>query len=96
MNKPQNPEAAETVQTTSVPAVDLPQLVSHLIYGDIEEMPLSVLGDECPDAEYYNALDREQQIRLAAAATVKACLDGMLHPSGFLLANSPVQPPPVG
>ena len=27
MNKPQDPEAAETVQTTSVPAVDLPQLV---------------------------------------------------------------------
>lgn len=27
MNKPQDPEAAETVQTTSVPAVDLPRLV---------------------------------------------------------------------
>lgn len=27
MNKKQNPEAAETVQTTSVPAVDLPRLV---------------------------------------------------------------------
>ena len=26
-NKPQNHEAAETVQTTSVPAVDLPRLV---------------------------------------------------------------------
>lgn len=28
MNTPQEPEAAETVQTTSVPAVDLPQFVS--------------------------------------------------------------------
>ena len=27
MDKPQDPEAAETVQTTSVPAVDLPRLV---------------------------------------------------------------------
>ena len=27
MNKPQDPEAAETVQTTNVPAVDLPRLV---------------------------------------------------------------------
>jgi len=27
MNKPQDPEAAETVQTTSDPAVDLPRLV---------------------------------------------------------------------
>lgn len=27
MNKPYEPEAAETVQTTSVPAVDLPRLV---------------------------------------------------------------------
>lgn len=30
MNEPQNPEAAETVQTTSVPAVDLPRLVRLL------------------------------------------------------------------
>lgn len=27
MNKPQDPEAADTAQTTSVPAVDLPRLV---------------------------------------------------------------------
>jgi hypothetical protein len=27
MNKPQDPKAAETVQTTNVPAVDLPRLV---------------------------------------------------------------------
>jgi hypothetical protein len=30
MDKPQDPEAAETVQTTSVPAIDLPRLVRHL------------------------------------------------------------------
>ena len=27
MNKPQEPEAAETVETTEIPAVDLPRLV---------------------------------------------------------------------
>lgn len=30
MSKPQDPEAAETVQTTKVPAVDLPRLVRPL------------------------------------------------------------------
>jgi hypothetical protein len=30
MDKPQDPEAAETVETTSVPAVDLPRLVRLL------------------------------------------------------------------
>ena len=64
------------------------QLVSHLIYGDIEEMPLSILGDDCPDTNYYNTLDREQQVRLAAAATVLAWSQGRLHPSGFLLDNA--------
>ena len=63
------------------------QLVSHLIYGDIEEMPLSILGDDCPDTSYYNTLDRERQVRLAAAATVLAWSQGRLHPSGFLLDN---------
>jgi hypothetical protein len=66
------------------------QLVNHLIYGDIEEMPLSILGDDCPDVEYYNTLDREQQTRLAAAATVLAWSQGKLHPSGFLLTNTDV------
>ena len=35
MNQEPNPEAAETVQTTNVPAVDLPQLVLHLVPGKI-------------------------------------------------------------
>ena len=64
------------------------QLVSHLIYGDIEEMPLSILGDDYQDTNYYNTLDREQQVRLAAAATVLAWSQGRLHPSGFLLDNA--------
>jgi malate synthase len=37
MNTIQDPEAAETVQTTSVPAVDLPRLVGLLVFaGDLE------------------------------------------------------------
>jgi hypothetical protein len=37
MNKPQDPEAAETVQTTSVPAVDLPRLVRLYNWLRVEE-----------------------------------------------------------
>ncbi len=34
MNKPQDPEAAETVQTANVPAVDLPRLVRPYVDGE--------------------------------------------------------------
>lgn len=33
MNKTQDPEAAETAQTTSIPAVDLPRLVRDFCVG---------------------------------------------------------------
>jgi len=59
-------------------------LVTHLLYGDIEEMPLAVLDVECPDREKYESLDTEQQIRFAAAATVQAWLAGRLHINGYL------------
>ena len=39
MNKPQDPEAAEPVQTTNVPAVDLPRIV-RLSVGDIVTVPI--------------------------------------------------------
>ena len=39
MNKAQDPEAAETVQTTSVPAVDLPRLVRQgALFQDAQKM----------------------------------------------------------
>jgi len=38
MNKPQDPEAAETVQTTSVPAVDLPRLVRPSVTSEQRKM----------------------------------------------------------
>ena len=65
--------------------ITLDNIVQHLIYGDIEEMPLSILGDDCPSAEQFAGLDQEQQTRLASAATVLACLQGRLHPSGYLI-----------
>jgi hypothetical protein len=34
-----NTEAAETVQTTNVPAVDLPRLVRHSSWKDLESAP---------------------------------------------------------
>jgi hypothetical protein len=37
MNKPQDPEAADTAQTTNVPAVDLPRLVSDSITLECSE-----------------------------------------------------------
>jgi hypothetical protein len=74
--------------THTVPPVALDRLVRHLIYGDIEEASLAILGEDCPSHEEYNALDVEQQTRLAAAATVAACLAGVLHPSGFILPNA--------
>lgn len=59
-------------------------LVRHLIYGDIGEMPLNVLGDECPTQEDYQRLETEQETRLQAAATVQAWLEGRLHHSGYI------------
>lgn len=60
------------------------KLIDHIIYGDIDEMPLSILGDECPIEFYYNKMDSEQQTRLACAATIKAFFENKLHKSGYL------------
>ena len=74
--------------TTKLPAsraaVRLDPLVMHLIYGDIEEMPLQILGDECPTNEAYNKMDAEQCIRVAAAATVQAWIERRLHKGGYI------------
>jgi hypothetical protein len=45
MDKPQDPEAAETVQTTSVPAVDLPGLV-RLPVGETIQRGDKFLSDD--------------------------------------------------
>jgi hypothetical protein len=59
MNKPQDPVAAEPVQTTSVPAVDLPRLVrlgccpwcGSKLQVDYE--PMSKLCEDDPDRQWY-------------------------------------------
>lgn len=59
-------------------------IVTHLIYGDTEEIDLGVLGEiGAGDDE----LDIEQLIRLQAAASVQAWLEGRLHRHGYLHAN---------
>ena len=57
-------------------------LVCHIIYGDIGEVPLSVLGVNRPNAATLATMDDEQRIRLAAAATLQQWLDdGILVPN---------------
>jgi hypothetical protein len=45
MDKPQDPEAAETAQTTNIPAVDLPQLVRLARECPMEYPPSGKWGD---------------------------------------------------
>ena len=60
----------------------LPPIVNHILYGDIHEMPLNVLGKECPRTPLK--LTIEQEVRLAMAATIQAWLKGRLHRGGYL------------
>lgn len=60
-----------------------PSIINHLIYGDIDEMPLDVLGDECPNSVDFGKMDMEQIIRLQSAATVLSWLRGELHKCGY-------------
>lgn len=46
-------------------------LIQHILYGDIDEVPLRILDDDCPDDITYHQFDTEQQTRLAVAATIK-------------------------
>ena len=49
MDKPQDPEAAETVQTTSVPAGDLPRLARPFIAGEAPLGTIVQIGRDTPD-----------------------------------------------
>ena len=59
-------------------------IVYHILYGDINEMPLDVLGD---DGVHCDDEDIEQRVRCQAAASVAAWLQGRLHRSGLHLAD---------
>ena len=64
----------------------IPQIVRHILYGDIYEMPLSILKSECPTDKQYDSRkgDLERETRLSAAATVQAWLKGNLHRNGYI------------
>jgi len=57
------------------------QLIRHIIHGDIDEMPYSILGDL--DVSHDHMLD-EEEARLRCAATVAAYFDGKLNDDGTL------------
>jgi hypothetical protein len=58
MNKPQDTEAVETVQTTNVPAVDLTRIVRHLwvqyAYEDTLNAPIIQTADTEEEAREEN------------------------------------------
>ncbi len=60
--------------TTLTP--DQQALILKLIYGDIDEAPLSVLGPASMSFDEWQGLDDEQRTRLAAAATVAEYFEG--------------------
>lgn len=68
--------------------IEQSELISHLVYGDIDEVPLSILGDDSPGFEEYNKMDVEQRTRLAAASTVSAFFDDRLLQGGSLAVDS--------
>jgi len=49
------------------------EIINLILYGDIHETPLKVLGDKCPNPLPY---DTEQITRLSIAATLKKMADG--------------------
>lgn len=62
----------------------LSNIVMHLLFGDIDEMTLAVLGQIAPTQKELDELDREQHIRLQCAATVQAWIENRLHFNGRL------------
>jgi hypothetical protein len=71
----------------SYPMMKTPeQLIDHLLYGDVYEMRLDILGDEEPCYEDYQNIDNEQELRLCMAATVKAFFEGRLSGGGWYVS----------
>ena len=55
-------------------------IVVHILFGDIHEMPYSILGDAI---NLQFPLDKEQRCRVAIAANVQAWIEGKLHKNGY-------------
>lgn len=56
----------------------LDRLLTLIIYGDIHEVPLTVISDHY-DRDKFEKMDLEQQTRLHVAATVKEHLSKELE-----------------
>ena len=57
-------------------------LVKFIIYGDVDEIPHDILGEElCSD---YINFDEEQMLRFSIACAVQAYFEGKLHKNGYL------------
>jgi hypothetical protein len=61
MDNQQDPEVAETVQTTNVPAVDLPRLVRQSYFGTVR-LTIGCMDRMC-QVTYYNDKREKQDIR---------------------------------
>ena len=81
MNQEPNPEAAETVQTTSVPAVDLPRLVRQSYFGTVR-LTIGCMDRMC-QVTYYNDKREKQDIRgtpQEVAAHINSLPNSHAHP----------------
>ena len=63
---------------------NLDEMIIFVIYGDIWECPLEVLGAEGPTSEEFEEMDIEQQLRVQIAASLVAYRDGKLSKNGQL------------
>lgn len=57
-------------------AEQIEQIVDMILYGDVHETPIKILGKKCPSQDKWEGMDEEQHLRLAIAATVKEKLRG--------------------
>ena len=85
MNQEPNSEAAETVQTTSVPAVDLLRLVRQSYFGTVR-LTIGCMDRMC-QVTYYNDKREKQDIR-GTSQEVAAHINS--------LPNSHAHPPEAG
>lgn len=58
------------------------ELIRHLLFGDIDEAPLSAVSEELAESAASRQWDEEQRTRIAAAATVRLFFEGRLHENG--------------
>ena len=87
MNTPQDPEAAETVQTTSVPAVVQPRLVRQgMLFQDAQKMRVVRPHEKIPETWWCEGVTEGVGLWAHSAQFI----------AEHSLPNTPAQPPQVG